>query len=109
MSATFDEMQEKTKNRGLSLIFLTYIHPNLGALTAASAGILRLPFKKFLAYSLAALILWNSLWGLLAYFAGPQLLEYIGPQLILAVLLIWILVLAVEYMVNRNKNKNTNA
>lgn len=43
-----EKIKYKVENKGLAIIFSTYFHPNLGALTATSAGILNLPFKKIL-------------------------------------------------------------
>ena len=73
-----ERVRTKVENKGLPIIFSTYFHPNIGALTATSAGILRLNFAKFVFYSFLALVVWNSIWGLVVYFIGPIVLEYMG-------------------------------
>ncbi len=90
--------KQKLEWYGLPIVFATYIHPNLGALTATSAGILHVSFKRFLAYSAGALLLWNSFWGLIAFLFGPTAIEILnsGP-LILGVLFIWIIFLFIRH------------
>lgn len=88
----------KVEAKGLSIIFSTYIHPNLGALTATSAGILQLPFKKFAQYSILALVAWNTLWGVVAYFSGPIILNHVSTTTVLAVLLIWLAIVGYKFL-----------
>jgi membrane protein DedA with SNARE-associated domain len=89
-------MQRRLQESGLVIIFSSYIHPNLGALTATSAGILQLSFKKFLLYSVAALLCWNMLWGIVAFIFGEVLLDYL-TYLIGLFLLVWVLLLSVKF------------
>lgn len=93
-----ENAKQKLERHGLPIIFTTYIHPNLGALTATSAGVLGIPFRRFLVYSAGALVIWNSFWGLIAFLFGPTALEILnsGP-LILGVLLVWIVLLFIRH------------
>ena len=81
---------EDTKHRvekyGLSAIFMSYWQPNLAALVATSAGILGFSFKKFLIFSVVAIILWNTFWGVLVYFIGERILSLVRLNLILLVI-----------------------
>jgi membrane protein DedA with SNARE-associated domain len=86
-----EKMKQKVKKHGLFLIFTTYFHPNIGALTALSCGILRLSFSKFLIYSLGALILWNTLWGFIVYLAGVPLLKLLHVSMLIAALVSWLI------------------
>jgi len=92
-----DDVKRRVENKGLPIILWTYVHPNLGALTATSAGILQLPFKKFLAYSAVAIVGWNTIWGFIAYFSGPKLLDYMGFTMVLIGLVVWVVYLGVKY------------
>ncbi|MDP4001214.1 MAG: VTT domain-containing protein [bacterium] len=92
-----NNIKAKTESSGLKIIFSTYLHPNLGALTATSAGILKFSFKWFVLYSLIALVVWNTLWGVLVYFLGSSILNYLGPPAIILVLVVWIGILWVRY------------
>ena len=98
---------EKTKARvekhGLKIIFGTYFHPNIGALTATSAGILQLSFKKFLYYSTMALVAWNTLWGTVAYYIGPPLVEQVHYKNLVVVLLIWLVILFFQFIRSKGK------
>lgn len=73
-----ERVKSRVKNKGLPIIFSTYFHPNIGALTSTSAGILQLNFAKFVLYSILALMVWNSVWGVVVYFIGSVVLKYMG-------------------------------
>jgi membrane protein DedA with SNARE-associated domain len=89
LKGTLDGAKNKLEQKGLTIVFSSYIHPNLGALTATSAGILHLSFTRFALYSIVALICWNTMWGLLAYVFGEVMLNYLS-YFIGAVLMIWV-------------------
>ncbi|OGI68178.1 hypothetical protein A3A05_01205 [Candidatus Nomurabacteria bacterium RIFCSPLOWO2_01_FULL_41_12] len=73
-----EKMQSKVADKGLKILFTTYVHPNFGALAATAAGILRLPFFKFFLYSLISITIWNSLWTILFYYFGSFLVHYVN-------------------------------
>ena len=91
------KMKQKVQKHGLLLIFTTYFHPNVGALTALSSGILRLSFIRFLGYSIIALIFWNILWGSIIYFTGPIILKLLHLSFLIVVLVCWLLFGTVRY------------
>ena len=99
-----ERIKRRVEKHGLSIIFGTYLHPNIGALTATSAGILKLPFRKFLFYSMAALLFWNSLWGIVVYLIGPLILEYWGLWFVTTVMIVWLIILAVKFIRGRKKS-----
>jgi membrane protein DedA with SNARE-associated domain len=76
------KVQEKVEHKGLRVLLSTYIHPNFGALAATAAGILRLPFGKFLIYSFLSIAAWNSLWTVIFYFFGSALLNHMNLLII---------------------------
>ncbi len=98
-----EKAKARTERYGLPIVFSTYFHPNVGALTATSAGILGLPFAKFLRYSTFALIVWNVLWGLLVYFIGPAALKLMSTWVIILVLAVWLTWLSLKYYKNRTR------
>lgn len=75
---------------GPRIIFLTYWHPNFGALTATAAGTLKTPFRTFLFYSAIALVVWDTLWTILGYSLGRAAITAIGPKFVIAFVVIWI-------------------
>ncbi len=96
-----EKIKRKVEKAGLSIIFSTYIHPNLGALTATSAGILRYSFGTFVRYSIPALLGWNILWGFVVYFTGSFVLKLMSVPAVSAVLILWIVILGVRYYKSR--------
>ncbi len=93
-----EKIKTKIENKGLSWIFLTYFHPNVGALTATSAGILKLSFRKFLLYSILAIIMWNTIWGVLVYYFGPIIIKLLSQRLLIPILIIWLIYLTIRFI-----------
>lgn len=57
---------EKTRQRVLEhgsdkWLWLSYVHPNFGAVTATAYGTLHIPFVRFFFNSVGALLCWNTL------------------------------------------------
>lgn len=85
-----DDAKGRVSRYGLPAIFMSYWQPNLAALVATSAGILDFSFRKFLLYSIPAIIIWNSFWGLLVYIIGERALSLVGLRFIFLIIFIWI-------------------
>lgn len=51
-------------------LFLGLVSPQLGVLVTTSAGVLRLPYRTFLAVMLLGLGFWTVIWALLAFWLG---------------------------------------
>lgn len=71
---------EKTKEKldgkkRIKMILISCIHPNYGAISATSAGILSWKIKEFLVWFSIAQLFWCTLWGILFYIYGYQILE----------------------------------
>ncbi len=102
LSGPLEKIKARTERKGLAIIFSTYFHPNVGALTATSAGILKFSFPKFCAYSLAALVVWDTAWSILTVFVGPPILNILSIWTILLMLAVWIVVRAVSFVRGKN-------
>jgi len=77
-----EKIQAKVQDKGLKILFTTYVHPNFGALAATSAGILRMDFYKFALYALISIALWNSFWTTIFYWFGVGLLKHVNLLII---------------------------
>lgn len=71
---TLEHTREKIEKHGARWLWLTYFHPNIGALTATSYGILKIPFRNFLITSVLAVLVWDIFWGAFCYF-GSGIIE----------------------------------
>ena len=105
LKGALESTKARVEKHGLKIIFGTYFHPNVGALTATSIGILQMPFRKFFWYSLAALSAWNTLWGLVAYFTGPKILKIITFQAVIAVLALWVVTLGLVFGIRKYRQR----
>lgn len=88
-----EKVQSKVADKGLKILFTTYVHPNFGALAATASGILKLPFKTFALYSFISILAWNSLWTLLFYYFGSALLDNINVMVVFGGILIYFMLL----------------
>jgi membrane protein DedA with SNARE-associated domain len=77
LSESLEKTRIKIEKHGNKWIWISFVHPNLGALTAVSFGILKISLNKFVPHSLAALILWNTFWGALSYFGSEKIVGLI--------------------------------
>ncbi len=93
-------MKKRVEKSGLPIIFSTYFHPNVGALTATSAGILMYSFRRFVFYSFFALVGWNALWGIVVYFTGPIILNLLSIWTAFLVIIFWIIFLVIKHYKN---------
>lgn len=93
-----DRTRGRVEKHGPKIVFSTYFHPNIGALTATSAGILKLPFIQFAFYSLLANILWGSIWGMAVLVNGEFWLESVNLRNLLLVVGVWIIGLLVFFI-----------
>ncbi len=97
-----ERSKEKLMKQGLNAIFFTYWEPNLASLTATAAGILGIPFKKFLLYSAIGIVLWNIFWGTLVYILGESALKIAGLKWVLIIFGIWIgIILFKKYVLDK--------
>src|SRR3989344_5943756 len=78
LQTPLEKMQSKVADKGLKILFTTYVHPNFGALAATAAGIFHLSFKKFALYSFISIVLWNSFWTAVFYWFGAELLNHLN-------------------------------
>lgn len=84
--------QRRLVRYGLSAIFTTYWQANLSSLVSTAAGILQMPFSRFLACSLAAVAFWITFWSTLIFFLGRAALSLAGFRFILLMILVWLVV-----------------
>jgi membrane protein DedA with SNARE-associated domain len=109
LKSPLQRIKRRVERHGLSVVFVTYFHPNTGALTATSCGILHLPFRAFVLHSIAATIVWNTLWGTVVYFAGPALIDLLNMWLIVPLLVIWAgFLIARAYRTEKKRRTNNN-
>jgi membrane protein DedA with SNARE-associated domain len=96
LSEPIEKSKEKLLKRGPWILLAMYWHPNFGAISATAAGILMIPFRKFLIYCATALIFWDSFWGTLVYFLGPKALRLMDIRLGIVLIAVWVICLFMQ-------------
>jgi membrane protein DedA with SNARE-associated domain len=74
LRSPIEDAKTRLLKRGTLAIFASYWLPSISTLTDTAAGILQMPFRKFISASLLASIFWNLLVGLIVYFVGEKIL-----------------------------------
>ena len=74
-------------------IFLGYFFPNSASFLSLAAGVLHVPFRRFLLLSILAQSIWSFIWGTIAYWFGIPFVEFAFKYffiILLFILGIWI-------------------
>ena len=72
-----DIAKDKLEKHQAKTIFFGYFHPGSASFLSTAAGIIKIPFKKFLILSIFSQCLWAIVWGSLAYFFGLPMVEFL--------------------------------
>ena len=92
---------------GSLTIFLSRLVPGIRTLISFPAGAAKMPLPKFLAYTTAGCILWNSILIYVGYYLGNNWTEVAGIShyILIAVVAVLLAVFAVYMVVRRNKSR----
>jgi len=103
LKESLDRAKKRLEKQAFNAIILSYWEPNIASVTATAAGILFIPLKKFLPYSLFGIVMWNTAWGLLVHTLGENALKLTGKKYIIGALLIWIAVIVIKELVKSKR------
>jgi len=103
LKKSLDKARARLKEHAFNAIILTYWEPNIASVTATAAGVLFLPLKKFLPYSLFAIVMWNTAWGVTVHTLGERALRLTGKKYIIGALLIWCLIIVAKELLRSKK------
>ncbi|MCH7883326.1 VTT domain-containing protein [Patescibacteria group bacterium] len=107
------QARERLVKRGPIAILLSYWLPSIGALTDTAAGIIHMPFKKFIFYSFVSVIMWNAVAGTLVYSFKDIALSIAVPAsglkivFVFIVISIWIAIVLITDFYKRRKPPET--
>ena len=106
MGEALEKTKKQVERHGNWWIWISYIHPNLGALTSTAFGILKLPFAAFMMQSVFANLVWAFFWGFLMYYSSGSMIQILTARwLLMAILLIFI---GVKIVLEVRKNKGVD-
>lgn len=93
LKGSIDSTKHSLEKHGDKWLWLTYAHPNFGALTSLTCGIIKYPFKKFLIYTLLATVGWCIFWGIVSYLGADQIIKIVTVRwlfiVLIVVLILW--------------------
>lgn len=74
--------RENLKKYGYKTLFLGYVFPGSASLFSTASGIIKMDFKKFLFISILSQGFWSLVWGIIAYFFGIHIVEFVAKYFI---------------------------
>ena len=90
----YKEAIEGTKEsliaEGPKMMLVSFFHPNVGSVVATGAGIIKMPFRQFAIWCLVSLIVWDTIWGVIVYALGSQVIYLLGSWLAIPFMLFWV-------------------
>lgn len=107
MDEAIDKSKTQVEKHGSWWIWVSYVHPNIGALTSTAFGVLKLDFRIFIIQSILANIFWSIFWGILMYLSSDQVIGILTARwLVLAAVA---LVIMIKIVFGLIKNKRINS
>ncbi|MEI8061464.1 MAG: VTT domain-containing protein [Candidatus Berkelbacteria bacterium] len=107
MGGALDKTKGQVGKYGNWWIWISYIHPNLGALTSTAFGVLKLPFAPFMIQSVFANLVWTFFWGFLMYYSSGNIIQILTARWLLMAVLILFIGIKIISEVRKNKRKNS--
>ena len=92
-----------------STIFFSYAETNIASLVAVSSGLLKIPFKKFIYFSVISVIFWNTFWAVVLYFFGNAILSIFGATYLVVILAIWVLIAFYNNFLKKEETINVSS
>lgn len=92
MRDSIERSRKRLIEKGSWAIFGSYWLPSMAAVVDSAAGILHMPFRKFLLVAIAASLFWNSLVTIIAYTLGDTAVTLMESDTSNATILIGIVV-----------------
>lgn len=86
-----ERAQKRVSTHGARWVWLAYVHPNVGAVAGTACGVLQVPLLSFALHSVAALVCWDALWGVVAYFGASVILQFADIKWLALAILIWLI------------------
>ena len=113
LKSSIDRSRERLINKGPVAIMLSYWLPNLGAITDTAAGIIRMPYRTFLAFSFVSVVFWSVFFGTVAYVFKDFALFVLSPNtpqngLVVIVVFtgVWAAIVLISDFVKRRRKTN---
>ena len=72
----FDKLAKKLHEEDAHWLAIFRVFPFVRAIVALPAGMIRMPHKKFIGYSLLGFVIWSAFWILLGFYFGMGFVHY---------------------------------
>lgn len=93
--------RESLLAKGPRMMLASFFHPNVGSVVTTGAGIINMPLRQFVIWCLISLLIWDTVWGVVVYVLGSQVINLLSSWMAIPFMLLWILL--IYFILNRNK------
>lgn len=101
LERAIEAAKKRLERHGIRIMLVGYVTPGFATLLSTTAGVIRMPFRKFFGVSIIAQSAWSFFWGGLAYLIGLPLLVFVSRYLIFVFVGIGFLWLLVKWIKKR--------
>ncbi len=113
LKSSIEIAREDLIKRGPVAILASYWLPSAGALTDTAAGIIGMPFRAFLVYSIFSTVFWNIIAGFLVYTFKDFALQAATPgktgmYIMYGLLMTWAIILIMVDVYRRHATRKEN-
>lgn len=83
---------KRYEKHGILVVPPSFVHPNIGAFMSVTCGLARMTWRHFTALAVASILVWNILWGIVAFYGSNALSEAATrPAYLLLAFAVWCL------------------
>ncbi len=90
MKSGIENAKSKMTKNDVRYIFYTFWNPGLASFTSTAAGILQISTKRYVVLIIFAILLWNTVWGIIVFYLGETALTLLSFTTVLIVISLWI-------------------
>ena len=102
MSNAIEKAKARLQSHGMAAIIFSYWQFTLASLTSTAAGVLSLPFARFLMLSLIATLFWVGAWSTLIVSLGSVAMTLVGLPFILILIACWLIAILIHRLISRD-------
>ena len=84
------ETEVSLREKGPRIMLSAFFHPNLAAIVTTGAGVIKMPFAQFALWTLISLVIWDTVWGIIAYFTGEYVIKLFSSWLVIPFMVFWL-------------------
>lgn len=91
LGPAIERSKQRISQHGMLWLILSCWHPNFGAIASVASGVISVPFRRFLSNMTLAVLLWNAVFGCIAYFGSKNIMQLLDLRWLLVIVVFWLI------------------